>query len=58
MKKTRVSVTMTEPYVKFLDDLVDQGLYLTRGEIVLEALRAFAKDLDIKLPYHKEASGF
>jgi len=54
MKKTRVSVTMTKPYIEFLDRLVAQGLYLTRGEIILEALRAFAKDFDDALPYYKE----
>lgn len=39
MKKTRVSVTMTKPYLDALDRLVEEGVYLTKGEIVLEALR-------------------
>jgi len=38
-EKTRISVTMTGTYVEALDHLVDEGLYLGRGEIVLEALR-------------------
>ena len=38
-EKTRVSVTMTGAYIEALDHLVDEGLYLGRGEIVLEALR-------------------
>ena len=38
-EKVRVSVTMTGTYVEALDHLVDEGLYLGRGEIVLEALR-------------------
>jgi len=38
-EKIRVSVTMTTTYVEALDHLVEEGLYLGRGEIVLEALR-------------------
>jgi len=37
--KIRVSVTMTKTYVEALDHLVEKGLYLGRGDIVLEALR-------------------
>lgn len=37
--KTRVSVTMTKAYVEALDHLVEKGLYLGRGDIILEALR-------------------
>ena len=46
--KTRVSITMTKPYVKALDSLVEVGLYFTRGEIVLEALRHFLKGYGLK----------
>jgi len=38
-EKVRVSVTMTGTYIEALDHLVSEGLYLGRGEIVLEALR-------------------
>lgn len=38
-EKIRISVTMTGTYVEALDHLVEEGLYLGRGEIVLEALR-------------------
>ena len=38
--KTRVSVTLTRPYVEALDRLVEEGIYLSRGEIVMEALRS------------------
>ena len=48
--KTRVSITMTRPYVEALDGLIEAGIYLKRGDIVLEALRCFFKDLDIELP--------
>lgn len=37
--KIRVSVTLTKPYVDALDRLVEEGIYLSRGEIVMEALR-------------------
>ena len=42
-KKIRVSVTMTQPYIIALDNLVEEGLYLSRGEAILEALRHFLK---------------
>ena len=42
-KKIRVSVTMTQPYIEALDNLVNDGLYLSRGEAILEALRNFLK---------------
>ena len=47
-KKTRVSVTMTQPYVDALDRLVEEGVYLSRGEAVLEALRILFKQKGIK----------
>jgi len=37
--RTRVSVTMTKPYVEAMDYLIERGIYLNRGEIVLDALR-------------------
>jgi len=46
--KTRVSVTMTPPYVKALDTLVEKGLYLNRGEAILEALRIFLRNEKIE----------
>ena len=46
--KTRVSVTMTPPYVKALDTLVERGLYLNRGEAILEALRIFLRNEKIE----------
>lgn len=38
-EKQRVSVTMTQAYVEKLDGLVEEGLYLNRGQIVREGLR-------------------
>ena len=51
---TRVSITLTDPYIEALNGLVERGVYLTRGEIVLEALRKFFKEHGVKLPYHKD----
>ena len=48
MKKVRVSVTMTQTYVEALDLLVDSGLYLARGEAVLDALRVLFKENNIE----------
>jgi len=40
MKKTRISVTVTQAYIEKLARLVEEeGLYLTRGEIFREGLR-------------------
>ena len=53
-KKTRVSVTMTETYTEILDSLVENGVYLTRGEAVLEALRILFKQHGIESFNEKE----
>jgi len=37
--KKRISVTLTNVYIDGLNYLVKEGLYLNRGEIILEALR-------------------
>ena len=47
-EKTRVSITMTEAYTDALDVLVGKGLYLNRGEAVLEALRHFFRGYGIE----------
>jgi len=46
--KIRVSVTMTKPYIKALDSLVEDGIYLDRGEAILEAMRRFLKNQGIE----------
>ncbi len=51
---TRVSITLTDTYIEALNDLVERGIYLSRGEIVLEALRNFFKEHGVKLPYYKD----
>lgn len=47
-EKTRVSITMTKPYLDKLDHLVDEGIYLSRGEAVLEALRRLLKSYGLE----------
>lgn len=42
--KNRISVTMTRPYLEALDRLVEEGIYLSKGEVVLEALRVFLRE--------------
>ena len=39
VEKTRVSVTMPGPYLDALDRLVEEGIYLSKGEAVLEGFR-------------------
>jgi Arc/MetJ-type ribon-helix-helix transcriptional regulator len=41
--KTRVSVTLTKAYLDALDRLVEEGIYLSKGEIILEALRSLLR---------------
>ena len=33
-EKQRISVTMTQAYVEVLDRLVEEGLYLNRGQVI------------------------
>jgi len=42
-KKRRVSVTMPELYIDAMKQLVADGIYLSRGEIILEAIRDLLK---------------
>lgn len=46
--KIRVSVTMTETYVEGLNQLVEDGIYLNRGDIILEALRKLLEEKGVK----------
>ncbi|GAI35850.1 unnamed protein product, partial [marine sediment metagenome] len=43
-----LSVTMTKAYVDALDHLIGEGLYLSRGDIILEALRNHLKPFGIE----------
>ena len=55
-ERTRVSVTMTQAYVDALDHLVEEGIYLTKGEFILESVRNNLKIYGIK-PFAKETEG-
>lgn len=46
--KIRVSVTLTRPYVNALDQLVEEGIYLSRGEAIMEALRGLLRGYGMK----------
>ena len=46
--KTRISVTVTPAFVEGLNKLVEKGLYLNRGEIILEALRILFRGYGIE----------
>ena len=48
VEKIRVSVTMTKPYLEALDRLMEEGVYLSRGEAILEALRGLFRDYGIE----------
>lgn len=43
-EKIRVSVTLTKPYLDALDRLVEAGIYLGRGEAIMEALRDLLRE--------------
>lgn len=47
-EKIRVSVTMTRTYVESLNQLVEDGIYLNRGDIILEALRVLFRSYGIE----------
>jgi hypothetical protein len=49
--KRRISVTVTETYLSAMDRLVEEGIYLSRGEIILEAIRRLLKQQGIE-PFH------
>ena len=53
MEKKRISVTLTEAYLDALDLLVERGVYLGRGEIVLEALRNLLRQHGVE-PFYLE----
>lgn len=48
VEKIRVSITMTKQYLDALDYLVEQGIYLGRGEAVLEAVRRLLRSYGVE----------
>jgi len=47
-KKSRISVTLTKSYLDTLGQLVDEGIYLTRGEAIQEGIRLLFKSYNIE----------
>jgi Arc/MetJ-type ribon-helix-helix transcriptional regulator len=41
-------VTLTKPYLDALNRLVTEGIYLSKGEIILEALRSLLRQRGIE----------
>jgi Arc/MetJ-type ribon-helix-helix transcriptional regulator len=54
VEKTRISVTLTRPYLDALNRLVTEGVYLSKGEIILEALRRLLRQQGIE-PFRLES---
>jgi len=51
---SKLDVTMTQEYIDALDHLVEEGIYLNRGEIIMEALRILLRQHGIE-PFSKVA---
>ena len=51
--KTRISVTVTKQYLDSLNCLVERGVYLGRGEIILEAIRNLLRQHGVE-PFYLE----
>ena len=56
VEKIRVSVTMTKPYLDGLDYLVEEGIYLGRGDAILEAIRFFLRGYGVE-PFSTKVAG-
>jgi len=56
VEKTRVSLTLTTPFLDGIDRLVMDGRYLERQEVIRAALRLFLEIQGIP-PFYLEAEG-
>lgn len=58
-EKSRISVTVTKSYVDGLSRLVDEGVYLNRGDAILEGIRIILRIYKVepfsKLPEPEES---
>ncbi len=52
--KKRLTLTLTEPFVKALDELVEEGLYLEPQDAIRDALRILFRLQGIE-PFYSEA---
>jgi len=48
LEKTRISVTLLEPYLKGIDELLKTGIYTTPGDVVRDGLRQIFEKRGIK----------
>ena len=48
-EKERVSVTLTKPYLNFLEQVVKNGIYIKRGEALREGLRLLMRTMGVRL---------
>ena len=53
MIKKRISVTLTEPYLDDLDQLVEEGIYMDHQAVIREALRLLFRHHKIE-PFYSE----
>jgi len=53
MIKKRISVTLTEPYLDALDQLVEEGIYMDHQAAIREALRLLFRHHKIE-PFYSE----
>ena len=56
VKKTRVGVVLTTPYLDGVDRLVEAGIYMDRQTVIREALQIFLGIHGIP-PFYPEAEG-
>jgi len=56
-EKKRISVTLTKPYLNFLELVVKDGIYLTNAETVMASLRLLMKQHGFRIT-PTEAAGF
>jgi len=53
--RSKLDVTITQEIIDELDRLVEKGIYLDRGEIIMEALRNLFRQQGIEPFYSKLA---
>lgn len=53
VSRTRVSVTLTQPYIDGLDQLIERGLYLDRGTAITQAIKNFFEEHGVE-PFAKK----
>ncbi len=56
IKKLRLSVIMSDQYVKILEDLVERGIYLNRGEAIRAGISLLFKSHNLEF-VEKESEG-